>query len=203
MGAAAKQPWLSPEDYLRCERQAETRHEYYDGVVVAMAGVSKEHSRITFDTGLLIGNQLRDSSCEPFAGDMRVRVPARNRYYYPDLIVVCGEPQFEDNMFDTLLNPTVIFEVLSDSTERTDRREKYDGYTTLESLQAYILIAQDSPRLERFTRQSDGTWRFDVVQGLENALVLESIGVTLPLAEVYRRVPFPDPSSSESQEQSA
>src|SRR5262249_27258636 len=130
--------------------------------------------------------------------DLRVRVPECNRYYYPDVVVVCGKPRFEDAELDTLLNPALIIEVLSDTTWRTDREEKYDCYTTLESLAAYILVAHDSPRIERLLRQPDGSWRIEVVKGLESVLTLESPGCELHLADIYARVTFPQP-----QEQSA
>ncbi len=190
MAAQRKQNYFTPQEYLQWERQAQTRSEYHDGMIVAMSGASRVHNRITFDTGRALGNQLAGSRCEPFESDMRVLVPDCNRYFYPDLVVVCGEAQFEDAELDTLLNPTLIIETLSDSTERTDRRLKLDCYRTLPTLQTYVLIAQDEPRIETFTRQTDGTWRHEAVTGLDAVLSLPAIGCTLRLADVYARVEF-------------
>jgi Uma2 family endonuclease len=190
MVAYARKPYVTPQEYLKWERKAETRSEYHDGVIVGMAGASKEHNRITVNLGGEIHAQLKGKTCEPFASDMRVYVPVVNRYYYPDVVVVCGEPRFEDSNLDTLLNPTLIVEVLSDSTERTDRVEKYDGFTTLESLSTYVLVAQDRPRIECYNRQPDGTWQHTVAKGLEAVLELKAIDCAVPLADVYARVEF-------------
>ena len=182
--------YFTRQEYLAWERKAETKHEYHDGVIVAMTGASRRHNRVTLDTVRSLGNQLEGTPCEPFANDMRVLVPECNRYFYPDVIVVCGEAQFEDEEFDTLTNPTLVVEVLSNSTERTDRRLKLDCYRTLPSLQTYALIAQDAPRIETYTRQDDGTWRYGAVSGLEASVSLPAIGCTLRLADVYARVAF-------------
>ena len=190
MAAQKKQIYLTPQEYLQWERQADTKSEYHDGVIVAMSGASRVHNRITFDAGRALGNQLAGSECEPFESDMRVLVPECRRYFYPDLVVVCGDAQFEDAELDTLLNPTLIIETLSDSTERTDRRLKLDCYRTLPTLQTYVLIAQDEPRIETFTRQADDTWRHEAVTGLDAVLPLPAIHCTLPLADVYARVSF-------------
>ncbi len=190
MAAQKQQNYFTPREYLQWERQADTRSEYHDGVIVAMSGASRVHNRITFDTGRALGNQLAGQACEPFESDMRVLVPDCNRYFYPDLVIVCGEAQFEDAELDTLLNPALIIETLSDSTERTDRRLKLDCYRTLPTLQTYVLIAQDEPRIETFTRQTGGTWRHEAVTGLDAVLPLPAIRCTLRLADVYARVSF-------------
>jgi Uma2 family endonuclease len=160
-------------------------------MIVAMAGASWEHNLITDNFGDVLRHQMKDGPCVAVTSDLRVRVPACDKYCYPNVVVVCGEPQFEDAHADTLLNPTLIVEVLSDSTEKTDREEKFDCYRTLESLAAYVLAAQDKPRVECFTRQPDGSWRFEVAKGLDAALKLDTIGCTLRLADIYARVPFP------------
>ena len=172
------------------ERKAEGKSEYHDGVIVAMAGASRRHNRITVDTVRSLGNQLEGALCEPFSGDMRVLVPECDRYFYPDAVVVCGEAQFEDEELDTLTNPALVVEVLSTSTEKTDRRLKWDCYRTLPSLQTYVLIAQDEPRIETYTRQDNGAWEYEAVSGLEATVSLPAIGCTLRLADVYARVAF-------------
>ncbi|HZO87468.1 MAG TPA: Uma2 family endonuclease [Chthonomonadaceae bacterium] len=141
-------PRISPQEYLAHERKAETKSEYHGGRIVAMAGASKGHNRITVNLIRHLANQLEGTSCEPFANDLRVRVPACDKYDYPDVAVVCGEPQFEDSHLDTLLNPTLIIEVLSDTTEAADRGEKFACYRTLASLTTYVLVAQKRPSVE-------------------------------------------------------
>jgi len=180
--------------YFEREDKAETKSEYHDGVLVAMAGASPAHIRITTNLTRLVGNQLEGKSCEPFDSDMRVMVQECNTVYYPDLTVICEPPRFADTGLATLLNPTLIVEVLSPSTERVDRGMKFDCYRTLESLQAYVLISQDEPRIELFSRQSDGSWRYDVATGLQATLLLDAIGCELRLAELYTRVVFPPPT---------
>ncbi len=182
---------LTPQEYLERERKAEVKSEYHSGIVVAMAGASKAHNAIVFDTALALGTQLRGGPCQGFSSDLRVRVPECNAYYYPDLVVVCGEPRFEDAELDTLLNPTLILEVLSDSTEKVDRGDKLDCYRTLESLQTYVLVAQDRPRVEAYTRQADGGWRYEAVRALDGEIPLDAIGCTLRLGEIYARGEFP------------
>jgi Uma2 family endonuclease len=164
-----------------------------------MAGASKEHNAITFNMVRHIGNQLDGSDCQGYSNDMRVRVQECNRYYYPDLVVVCGEPQFEDTSFDNLTNPTVIIEVLSESTQTKDRGEKLLYYRTLASVQVYVLVAQDAPRAECYTRQ-EGGWFYTVTEGLDAELILEAIGVRLRLADIYTRVTFPPQEESQDDE---
>ena len=190
MVAVRRTPCMTRREYLEWEVKQETRHEYLNGVIVAMAGASRQHNRITLDVARSLGNQLEDGLCEVFSSEMRVLVPECDRYYYPDVIVVCGESEFEDDVFDTLVNPTLIIEVLSDSTERSDRRDKFDCYETLPSLRNYVLIAQDEPRIEQFYRQEGGTWQYEVARGLEAELTLPAIGCHLRLADVYARVTF-------------
>ncbi len=139
-------PFLSPQEYLAMERQAETKSEYYAGEVFAMAGASRKHNLIVPNLAYLLVGQLKSRSCEVYNSDMRVKVSATGLYTYPDLAVVCGKPRFDDDQEDTLLNPTVIVEVLSKSTEAYDRGEKFAMYRALESMTDYLLIAQDIAR---------------------------------------------------------
>jgi len=182
-------PPLSAAAYLQSERHAEIKSEYVNGTIVAMAGASLSHNRITFDLAGHIGNQLKDGNCEAFSADMRVRVPAFNRYYYPDLVVVSGPPEFEDTQFDTLLNPILIAEVLSESTEAKDRGEKLIAYQSLPSLMTYVLISQVQPCVEVYQRQPNG-WLYQVTQGLENRVLLAAIGCELNLTDLYARIVF-------------
>ena len=182
--------FITVADYLALERQAETKSEYLNGYIYAISGASRNYNRITLSLGAMLHSRLRGKPCEPFVNDMRVKVSPTGLYTYPDAIVVCGEPQFEDTQLDTLLNPKVIIEVLSDSTEKYDRGDKFAHYRALKSLTDYLLIAQHQPRIEHFARQHDETWRYTVADGLDAETEIATIGCTLRLAEIYERVTF-------------
>ena len=180
-------PALSPEQYLDLERSSEMRHEYLDGLVYAMAGESRDHSRICFNLATTVGAQIRERNCEGFSPNLKVRAGATGLYAYPDLMIVCGEAVFHDDKGDVLLNPSVIFEVLSPSTEKYDRGEKSLRYRTqIESLQDYVLVAQDEMRIEHHHRQPDGNWTELIIEGKDSVLGLDSIECQIPLEEVYR-----------------
>jgi Uma2 family endonuclease len=178
---------VSPEEYLRLERKAEFKSEYVDGTIVPMAGATRTHNLINKNVSGLFWLQLRNKSCEVYQSDMKVRTG--ERYSYPDTVVVCAGPQFEDAEKDILKNPTVVVEVLSSSTEMYDRGDKFAAYRQLESLQAYVLVSQLMPRVEVFKRQAND-WLFSEVSGLEQTLILEVIGCELKLSEVYEKVDF-------------
>jgi len=182
---------ISLETYFEREDTAEVKSEYHNGVLVAMAGASPAHIRITTNLTRLLGNLLEGKSCEPFDSDLRVLAQACHAVFYPDLTVVCDPPHFADTQTATLLNPTLIVEVLSPSTERSDRGMKFDCYRTLESLQTYVLVSQVEARVEVYSRQSDGSWRYDVAAGLDATLRLEVLRGEFRLADVYARVVFP------------
>jgi Uma2 family endonuclease len=187
--ALRPQPSMTSAEYLRLERHATVKHEYHDGVIVAMAGASRKHNLIVGDTNASLIAQLRTRPCETYTSDMRVAIPSRNSYIYPDIVGVCDEPQFEDAEVDTLINPMLIIEVLSPSTERYDRTGKFALYRTLPSLNEYLLIAQDEYRIDYYRRTSDGLWFIGEAQGRESSLTLSfGDGCTLALAEVYARV---------------
>jgi len=190
MVAVSKPRYISPEDYLKHERLAATKSEYVDGQIYAMSGASRQHNRINLDVATQINVRLRGGSCEVFSNDMRVKVQDDSLYTYPDIVVVCGDAKFADGALDTLLNPTLIIEVLSDSTERYDRGKKFAHYQRIESLREYVLISQDEARIECFTRQPDDRWMLSKAERLEDVITLESIDCTLPLTEVYARVQF-------------
>ena len=187
MSTLPAQTYLTPEEYLTWERKQPFKNEYHNGQIIAMSGASRSHNRITVDITIELGNQLMDSDCEVFANEMRVRTSPTVSYFYPDVIVVCGEPRFEDDTFDTLLNPIVVIEVLSPSTAAFDRGEKFEFYKQLASLQEYILISQDRVRVESYHRQ--GTqWLHNTLQHLEDVLPVASIECEVPLRAIYRRV---------------
>lgn len=184
-------PSFTPEEYLSLERAWDVRHEYLDGFVYAMAGESPAHSIICFNLNGILHPQLRGTRCRGFSPNMKVRAGERGLYAYPDLAVACGEPAFQDQHGDVLLNPAVIFEVLSPSTEAYDRGEKFARYRAVETLTDYVLVSQAEPRVEHFSRQPDGSWSRAEVSGDDSALTLDSINCRVPLAELYDRVAFP------------
>ena len=189
--ATARKPFYTPEQYLEQERQAEFRSEYIAGEIFAMAGASRRHNLITLNVASLLGAQIGDS-CEAYANDMRIQVKPTGMYTYPDIVIVCGERKFLDAGEDTLLNPTIIVEVLSPSTASYDRVEKFAYYRRLASLREYVLVSQDRPCVERYERtsDSDAEWLYTVAEGPEATLLLPSIGSTLALADIYRKITF-------------
>lgn len=199
MAAAPQTPTRLPEaDYLAFERTSDIKHEYLDGHVYAMTGASRAHNLICSYTITSLINQLRGRPCEVYPSDMRIKVQATGLYTYPDVTLVCDQPQFADNEFDSLLNPVLVIEVLSPSTERYDRGKKFQHYRQLAPLQAYVLIAQDGPRIERFMRQENDAWVLTDASDLDADLELTSIGCTLALAEVYEKVTFEAENDSET-----
>lgn len=187
MSSIPKQSF-SPGEYLAIERQAETKSEYFQGEMFAMSGASREHILIAGNVSRESGNQLRDRPCEVYQSDMRVKVSASGLYTYPDVAIVCGEPKFEDAEIDTLLNPTVLVEVLSASMEDDDHGKKFEHYRKVDSLKDYVLIGQDKYHVENFSRQADGRWVLWETDDFNETLLLESIDCKLTLAEIYARV---------------
>ena len=185
--------YLTPEEYLAIERQNEYKSEYIDGEMVAMVGASRRHNIITINLGREVSQQLKGRPCEAYVNDMRVRIASRREYAYtyPDVVVVCGEPQFEDGHLDTLLNPTVLIEVLSESTELYDRGKKFSFYRTIESLAEYVLVAQDEHRVEQYVKQADGRWLLADHSLPEDVGELASVQCTLTLRDVYEKVVLP------------
>jgi Uma2 family endonuclease len=186
MATAAITKRYTPEEYLALERKAKYKSEYCNGFITAMSGASRDHNRIAGNFYRKISDQLEDGPCEAFVNDMRVRVTPTGLYTYPD-VVVCGEAQFLDDELDTLLNPTLIVEVLSPSTEGYDRGDKFSHYRRLDSLREYLLIAQNEVMVERHVRKGK-KWVVTKYQDMEETLVLESIGCAVPLRQIYKRV---------------
>ena len=184
-------PFLTPEQYLEIERQATFKSEYYQGEMFAMAGASFAHGQIVMNASGELRNQLRGKPCQAVTSDVRLCVSPDGLYTYPDVLVVCAQPQFLDRSFDTILNPSVIIEVLSDSTEAFDRNKKFEMYRSLKSLQEYVMIASRRMRVERYTREPDNTWNFGEKTQLEDEVDLRSIDCRLRLSDLYERVEFP------------
>jgi Uma2 family endonuclease len=183
--AAAK--LMTVEEYLAFERASEERHEYFRGEVFAMSGASLAHTRIAGNIAGALWSTLRDGPCEALPMDMRVRVPATGLYTYPDVSVVCGGAELEDAHHDTLLNPRVIFEVLSESTESYDRGRKFDNYRTIPTLLEYVLVSQTEALVEHYARQKDGTWVLRVLRA-GDVLALPAVGCEIAVDEIYLRV---------------
>ena len=196
MAARAARTYLTPQEYIALERKVLpdseiVRSEYLNGELVAMSGASRAHNLITINISTSLHVRLRGSGCETYANEMRVSTPLTSSYFYPDVVVVCEEPRFEDDVFDTLLNPIIFVEVLSPSTEAYDRGEKFAHYRQLSSLQEYVLVSQDQIRVEHYRRQ-EKQWIFTDFQRREEILPLISIQCELPLQEIYDLVTFPD-----------
>jgi Uma2 family endonuclease len=187
MSSQAQQRY-TPEEYLALERQAECKSEYYAGEIFAMAGVSRWHNLIVANVVGEIRSQLKGRPCATYSSDMRLKVSPTALYTYPDATVVCGEAQFEDNQQDTLLNPTSIVEVLSESTEAYDRGGKFAHYRKLASPMEYVLIAQTKPHIEHYVRQPDNRWLLAEADSLSETVYLSSIDCHLAPAEVYDKV---------------
>jgi len=183
--------FLTPEEYLALERKAENKSDYSRGEMFARARTSREHSLISSNIIRELSQQVIDRPCEVYTSEMRVRIPATELYTYPDVIVVCGEPKFDDEYSDTLLNPTMLVEVFSPSTESYDRGRKSSYYRTVESLQEYLLVSQDEYKVEQYCRQLDGRWLLTDIRSLEGVVELTSIQCVLRLKDVYGKVEIP------------
>lgn len=179
---------LTREAYLARERASETRHEYGDGEVVELGGSSRWHSLIVTNLLVGIGNPLRWGSLAALGPAMRVGIPERRAYLYPDVVVAPLEGPTEDEENDTLLDPILVVEVLSPATEERDRGRKADAYRAVETLREYVLVAQDAARVEVYRRGADGAWCCHVAASLDDEVELESVGCALRLADVYERV---------------
>lgn len=183
---------MSEAEYLTFEITSETKHEFFNGEIFAMAGASEEHNSISGSISAYLYPQLRKSGCKIYQGDMRLKVTATGLFTYSDLSVYCGDLSFTGDKPDTLTNPSLIIEVLSVSTELHDRNTKFRHYQKIPSLQEYVLVSQDSPRIERFLRQKNESWLYVDVAGLEKQIEFPSIQAVLALANAYEQVTFPE-----------
>ena len=192
MAVPQKKPFISPEEYLCLERAAEYKSEYFDGEMFAMADGGATHSVLIASALRELGNALKGNRCAPYESNLRIFFPSTGLYSYPDASVVCGPLAFVDDHNDMITNPTLIVEVLSDSTEAYDRGRKFAHYRTLPSFAEYVLVSQKEPLVEVFFRLADGTWQLTPVRGRDAVVRLQSLGIELRLAEVYDRVEFPE-----------
>lgn len=192
--SAQPQIRLTPAEYLAFERKCEFKNEYWAGQVFAMSGASERHNLIETNVVSALHTQLRGRSCKVYPSHMRVKIPATGLYTYPDVTVMCGKAQFEDIDRDTLLNPSVIVEILSKSTEGYDRGKKFQNYRTLESLTEYVLIAQDAVHIEHYIRQPDNQWLLSEAKDLSAVAGLPTIQCSLVLIDVYDKVDLEPPS---------
>ena len=181
---------VTPEEYLAAERLSETRSEYLDGGVYPMTGGTANHIRIVANITTQLNTQLDGRTCDVFPTDMKVRLPGSRKFFYPDVVVVCGELQYHDKRKDIITNPDLVVEVLSPSTEAFDRGAKFEAYRTIKSLKEYLLVAQGKPLIEQYVRNGDGRWTYTEAAGLESTLTLPSVECTLNLGAVYKRVEF-------------
>ncbi len=182
-------------EYLRYEQESLEKHEYRNGEIIAMAGGTYNHSLIAMNVGGELRSALKGKPCRALDSNMRVRIPRTPLFTYPDISVVCGEAKMDssDPTLQTLTNPRVIVEILSPSTEAYDRGEKFARYRQIESLEEYVLVSQESAHVETFFRQAEGTWLFSAFDGAEARVRLRSLGLEIPVSEIYAGVEFPPP----------
>lgn len=184
---AARLEFITPEAYLAQERLSDHKSEYFDGAVYAMSGASETHNLVVMNTGARLNLQLAERPCRVYPSDMKVGLPGLRKFFYPDLTVTCDEPEFTDENRDVLLNPLVIIEVLSDSTSACDRGKKFQSYQDIPSFQEYILISQEDLLVERFVRQSDGSWIYTKFSGADERVQIAAIDCTVDLKDIYAK----------------
>lgn len=185
--------YVSEKEYLALDADSDIRYEYADGEIFAMAGASRHHNLIALNTSTSLNIQLRDRPCEVYQSDMRVQTKENSAYRYPDIVVVCAEPIFADTSPVSLINPTLIIEVLSESTAEKDYEQKSREYRQMQSVQEHVLISQTTARIQRYLKQDDFNWLYTDLVGLNQQLHLQSIDCTLEFSEVFRRVDFEVP----------
>jgi Uma2 family endonuclease len=183
-------PRVTPEEYLAIERKAEFRSEYFDGEMFAMSGALREHNRIAVNIVSELNSQFMDRPCDVYLADQRTKVSPTGLYTYPDIVALCSEPEYEDEHLDTLTNPLLIMEVLSESTESYDRGKKFAHYRTIPSLREYFLVTTTECRVERFSRQDDGNWLYKESTDPAGSIELTSVACRLSLSRVYHKVDF-------------
>lgn len=186
--SAVPKTLLSAKDYLDFERKSEFRHEFYKGEIFQMSGASREHNVLVTNLVTSANSQFRGKSCETYSNDMRVHIPITGLFTYPDIVIVCGEPKFLDEEFDTLLNPIVLIEVLSPTTAGYDRGKKFWHYQSIESLREYLLVAQDEVKVEHLVKQMDGRWAVSEYTSPETKIELPSVEISLQISEIYERI---------------
>ena len=185
--AAPKYDYISPDEYLEMERASGEKHEYYDGFVVAMSGARLRHNQITANILSEIGPFLKDKHCQVLPSDMRVATPNRDTYMYPDISIVCSKPELEDDKFDTLKNPTVVFEIWSPSTQKNDVGYKLIYYQHIPSLEEYTMIDSAKRFAQIVRKQKDGAWRFEDFTGPDNEIFIKSINLRISFNDIYHK----------------
>ncbi|HEX3558589.1 MAG TPA: Uma2 family endonuclease [Pyrinomonadaceae bacterium] len=180
--------YYTPDEYLALERKAEYKSEYFDGEIFAMTGASRRHNLVSSNVLAALHSQLKKRPCEIYPSDMRVKVSPTGLYTYPDVVIVCGEPLFDDEQGDTLLNPTALVEVLSKFTASYDRGEKFEHYRKIESLAEYLVLAQDKYHVEQYTTQPGGQWLLSETDDPQKTIHLSSIECDLALSDIYDKV---------------
>jgi len=193
MSALPKSPLLTAEEYLARELKAEFKSEFYQGEMFAMAGASKFHNLINDNISIEIGGRLKGGPCRTVSNDQRLRVDATGLYTYPDYMIVCGPRLYDPRNKDTLLNPTVIFEILSPSTESYDTGTKFRHYQKIESVREIVLVSQETMMVQVYERQPDGKWLLSTFDESGGEMKLTTVPVSVPLADIYRDVEFPPP----------
>lgn len=181
---------ITPDEYLRRERSSEQKHEYSDGRMFAMAGASREHRKIMNNILVFLIQSAKGSICAPDNSETRLFIPANGRYTYADVVMTCGEQQYQDDQLDTLLNPTLIVEILSPTTEAYDRGKKFPAYRSIPTFSEYLLVAQDETMVEYYLRQQDRQWTHHFYQERAESVELHSSGISLPLEVIYEGLPF-------------
>lgn len=181
-------PYYTPENYLELERKAAYKSEYFKGEIFAMAGASRNHNRIKENLSIGIGSYLKGKRCQSFSSDMRLHIPSNSLYTYPDLVIVCGEPELLDATFDTLLNPTILVEVLSESTKDYDRGGKFMLYRNIPTFQEYILVDSEQIRVEAWYKPENGFWTLRKETGaVDDSLTIQTLDLTLSLRDIYEQ----------------
>jgi Uma2 family endonuclease len=183
---APKYNYITPDEYLQMERASEEKHEYYDGYVITLTGARLKHNQIAANLLVDIGSYLKGKECQVLPSDMRVATPNRDAYIYPDASIVCGDPQLEDDQFDTLLNPSVVFEIWSPSTQKNDVGYKLIYYQHIPSLKEYIMIDSAKQFVQAVRKQQDGAWRFEDITDTTSMLFIRTINMAVPFADIYR-----------------
>lgn len=184
---------LTVAEYLAIEREATIKSEFYAGEMFAMAGASTVHNRVKENLIVELGIRMREGPCQSYSSDQRVLIDRTGLYTYPDIVIVCGEAAFADGELDTITNPRIVIEVLSDSTESYDRGAKFRHYQRIPTLQSYVLVAQNEARIEQFVRQADDLWTLQIFGDPTGTFTLATVGAAVPMADVYRNVTFPPP----------
>lgn len=183
---ASKYNFISPKEYLEMERASDEKHEYFDGHIYLMSGASLKHAKVAINLTIKIGSFLENKDCSILAETMRVTSPSNDSYMYPDVLIVCGKEELEDDQFDTLLNPSVVFEILSPSTRSIDKGRKMMYYKEIPSLKEYFMVDTDTQLVHCVRRQPSGDWRLETVTGEMSDLFIETIQFNLPLAAIYK-----------------